>query len=313
MTTPLPVSVVIPAYNRGHTVARAVRSALEQEPNPPAEVIVVDDCSSDDTAAVARAAGATVLQLPVNQGEGGARNAGIAHSNHDWVALLDSDDEWLPWHLDTLWSRRAGHVLVAGSVITSAGRRVEGNPGRRVRHLRGPLDVVWPANPVFPSAALLHRPAFDAAGGFQSLPLCDDLDTWIRVLEHGVGAVSLQVSVIYHEHVGQLSTDRTGMRAAESAIYDSYRDRAWWSATTQRHLLTKDHWDRLRADTAGRPSSLLDSRVLWFIVPGRAWSLLALLTFRKRTRRRGARVGLDGRQLSALPFLKRIKSPRGER
>ena len=192
-------------------------------------------------------------------------------------------------------------------VVGSRATRVVG-----VRHLRGPLDVVWPANPVFPSAALLHRPAFDAAGGFQGLPLCDDLDTWIRVLEHGSGAVSLQVSVIYHEHVGQLSTDRSGMRAAESAVYDSYRDRPWWSATTQRRLLTKHHWDRFRADTAGRPSSLLDSRALWFIVPGRAWSLLALLSFRKRARRRGARVALDGKDPPALPLSNGINLPGSE-
>ena len=68
---PLPVSVVIPAFNRPDMVARAVRSALEQQPRPPAEVIVVDDGSSDDTAAAASAAGARVIRHEVNQGEGG--------------------------------------------------------------------------------------------------------------------------------------------------------------------------------------------------------------------------------------------------
>ena len=105
---PLPVSVVIPAFNRPEMVARAVRSALEQQPRRPAEVIVVDDASSDDTAAAASAAGARVIRHEVNQGEGAARNTAIRAARHDWVALLDSDDEFLPGT-----SRRCGRIATA--------------------------------------------------------------------------------------------------------------------------------------------------------------------------------------------------------
>ena len=59
MPEPLPVSVIIPAYNRAPMLEQAIHSAFAQRPRPPAEVIVVDDCSSDDTAEAARAAGAT--------------------------------------------------------------------------------------------------------------------------------------------------------------------------------------------------------------------------------------------------------------
>ena len=72
-TTPLPISVVIPAYNRPVMTARAVRSALAQVPRPPAEVIVVDDCSTDETGATAEAAGARVIRHEVNGGESVAR------------------------------------------------------------------------------------------------------------------------------------------------------------------------------------------------------------------------------------------------
>ena len=100
---PLPVTVIIPAYNRADTVAQAVASALAQHPAPPAEVLVVDDGSADDTAEVAERAGARVVRHAVNQRLGAARNTGLSHATQPWIALLDSDDEWLPHHLASLW------------------------------------------------------------------------------------------------------------------------------------------------------------------------------------------------------------------
>src|SRR4051812_34536133 len=108
---PLPVSVVIPAYRRPGMVERAVRSVLAQTRRP-AEVIVVDDASGDDTGARAAALGARVITPPHNRGRGASRNTGIADATQEWVALLDCDDEWLPDHLDTLWNARADHLLV---------------------------------------------------------------------------------------------------------------------------------------------------------------------------------------------------------
>src|ERR1700742_3869689 len=99
----LSVSVVIPAYNRPEMTARAVRSALARGPVAPAEVLVVDYCSSYATGEAARAAGARVIRHAVNRGEGGARNTAIREAREPWVALLDSDDEWLPGHLSALW------------------------------------------------------------------------------------------------------------------------------------------------------------------------------------------------------------------
>lgn len=104
MTAPS-VSAVIPAYNRQNTIARAIRSALEQSV-PPAEVIVVDDASSDDTV---RTVGKNfpsvrIIRRERNQGAQAARAAGIRAAAGEWIAFLDSDDWWLPrkleWQLD---------------------------------------------------------------------------------------------------------------------------------------------------------------------------------------------------------------------
>lgn len=89
------VSVVIPTYNRGHLIARALRSALA-ECNEGDEIIVVDDASTDNAAeVVARFPRVTYLKAE-HGGAGRARNLGIQFSKHPLVSFLDSDDEWLP-------------------------------------------------------------------------------------------------------------------------------------------------------------------------------------------------------------------------
>src|SRR4051794_15213893 len=82
---PLPVSVVIPAFNRQALIARAVASAFAQRPSPPAEVIVVDDGSTDGTAREAAHGGARVVRRERNGGAAAARNAGIGAAKQPWI------------------------------------------------------------------------------------------------------------------------------------------------------------------------------------------------------------------------------------
>ena len=88
------IAAVIPAHNRAAVVARALESVRSQR-RPPDEVIVVDDGSTDRTAAVVRRTNGpvTLIQLP-GSGVSAARNAGVAASSADFVAFLDSDDVW---------------------------------------------------------------------------------------------------------------------------------------------------------------------------------------------------------------------------
>ena len=112
------VSVVIPAYNSARFVAAAVAAAGAQT-YPVCEVIVVDDGSTDDTAAVARAAGATVISQR-NGGAGAARNAGIRAASGTWIALLDADDVWHRDKLERQWAaheRREDVGLIASDYV----------------------------------------------------------------------------------------------------------------------------------------------------------------------------------------------------
>lgn len=90
------ISVVIPAYNAGRRLARALDSVLAQTCRAD-EIIVVDDGSADNTAEVARGyTGRVQFIQQANAGASVARNTGITAATGDWIAFLDADDEWLP-------------------------------------------------------------------------------------------------------------------------------------------------------------------------------------------------------------------------
>lgn len=92
----LSISVIIPTYNRVKTIHRALDSVLKQH-YPVHEIIVIDDGSSDNTAQVIEEFFPSVFLIrQENRGVSAARNTGIQTASGEWIALLDSDDCWLP-------------------------------------------------------------------------------------------------------------------------------------------------------------------------------------------------------------------------
>ena len=107
------VSIIIPAFNAAHVISDAVGSAQAQSEEC-IEIIVVDDASTDGTAAVveglaARDARVRLLRMGCNGGPGAARNAGLDAAGGDWVALLDADDRYHPHRLRALLDAGAAH------------------------------------------------------------------------------------------------------------------------------------------------------------------------------------------------------------
>jgi len=280
------IAVIVPAHNRERMLRRALASVLVQRPAP-AEVIVVDDASSDGTAAVAEEMGARVVRHERNRGEGAARNTGIAAATQPWVALLDSDDEWLPGHLAALWTHREEHVLVATSSMRCpadpARDRLHGTAGRRPLVLRSPSEIVFPENPVPVSAVMLRRDIALAAGGYRPFTHCADFDLLLRCLEHGSGAVLPQVGAIYHVHDEQVSQQREEMKAAHTRIVRSYADRPWFRRAQLRRWQAAADWDLYRLEGGPR-------RALRALRPWRLPALARLWLWRYRLRRRTARV-----------------------
>lgn len=94
------LSIIVPTYNRSGTIVRCLESIFQQAgPAWDGEVIMVDDCSRDDTVALVQARFGERVRIvlhEVNQGVGPARNTGAKHARNDWLMFLDSDDELAP-------------------------------------------------------------------------------------------------------------------------------------------------------------------------------------------------------------------------
>ncbi len=100
------VSVIIPAFNVASCISTAIHSALSQTLRP-VEIIVVDDASTDDTASIVETIAiehhtVRLIKMSVNRGAAAARNVGLNNCSADWIAILDSDDRYLPHRLEYL-------------------------------------------------------------------------------------------------------------------------------------------------------------------------------------------------------------------
>ncbi len=225
---PATVSVVLPTWNRRELVARALTSVLAQS-RAPDEVIVVDDGSTDGTAEALRKdfPGVVVLSQE-NRGVSAARNRGIEEAKGEWVALLDSDDEWLPRKLETqlgALSASPGALLChTDEIRIRRGRRV--NPMAKHDKAGGLIfERCLALCAISPSSALLNRRLFDAVGLFdESLPACEDYDLWLRVTSrYPVVYVDEPLLVKTGGHSDQLSRrywgmDRFRIRAIEKIL-----------------------------------------------------------------------------------------------
>lgn len=286
---PVPVSVVIPAYNRADLVGRAIRSALSQRPSPPAEIIVVDDCSSDATGDEARKFGVTVIRHDVNRGEAGARNSGMEAAQHDWVAFLDSDDEWLPEHLATLWPRRNGHVAVSSTALYRSDERLRvlGHPKSQPVSLVSPAQLVFPSNPVPLSGVVADNRVLLSLGGFRPLKTGADLDMWIRALQAGTLLACPEPGYIYHLHDGQVSSDAELMRGDLLRLLESYRSEPWCSPALIGRVAVVNAWDTLQAALRGGDGARARRTARWILAsPVRLRALGELWIWRFRLRRR---------------------------
>jgi glycosyltransferase involved in cell wall biosynthesis len=207
------VSVVIPTWNRAQLVERAITSVLAQS-RPPEEVIVVDDGSTDNTADVVGRFSAVIYERIEQSGVSAARNHGIRRARGEWIAFLDSDDEWLPEKLavqmDALASSEPAllkhQVCHSDELWIRDGRRV--NPRRRHAKRGGWIfQHCLPLCAMSPSAIVVHRRIFDEIGLFdESLPACEDYDLWLRITaRYPVLFVDQPLIKKYGGHEDQLS------------------------------------------------------------------------------------------------------------
>ena len=210
------ISVVIPSHNRRHTLQRALQSVVEQR-SPVDEIILVDDGSNDGSAAmVARVFPTVKLIRQPKLGVSAARNRGIEAARHDWIALLDSDDSWLPTKIEKIRAAQCQQpdlVLFHSDEIWIR-RGVRVNPKHKHRKHGGWIfEQCLPLCAISPSAAVIKKSVLQELGMFdEDLPACEDYDLWLR-LSHRFPVCYLDETLIvkYGGHEDQLSRQHPAM------------------------------------------------------------------------------------------------------
>jgi glycosyltransferase involved in cell wall biosynthesis len=204
------VAVVIPTHNRSTLLPRAIDSVLSQT-HPVAEVIVVDDHSTDDTPQVVASYGAAVrgIRTPANVERGAARNIGARSAGTAYVSFLDSDDEWRPEKLEAqLDHLRAGHASVTGVEFVDQRGRVLGRkcPGDvAVKRLLLENQLLGAA-----SSLVLSRAVFGSVDGYPEERSVQGSEDWLFLVKLVSAGCHIDVApapLVCHRVHGDSSTE----------------------------------------------------------------------------------------------------------
>ena len=210
------VSVIIPSYNRADVLGRAIASVLSQS-WADFELIVVDDGSTDHTARVLAEFDDPRLtgMHQENKGVSAARNLGISASSGRYIALLDSDDYWLPEKLavQLAFMRESGmEISQTDEIWIRGGVRV--NPKNKHAKLAGWfLDRSLELCLISPSCVMFSRSLWAELGPFDvRLPACEDYSLWLRVgVRYPCGLIPDALTVKTGGHADQLSRKIIGL------------------------------------------------------------------------------------------------------
>jgi len=210
------VSVIIPVHNRVDFIPRVLDSVYQQS-RLPDEIIVVDDGSSDATQEMILKSYPDVNYVfQDNTGVSSARNRGIRLARGNWLAFLDSDDEWLPEKLEkqiaAIEKNRSIYIFHSDEVWIRNGKRIN----QQVKHKKQGGHIFQNCLPlcvISPSSVIIHRSIFDTVGLFDTtLPACEDYDMWLRICaRYEVQYLEEPLVVKHGGHADQLSLRYWGM------------------------------------------------------------------------------------------------------
>tara|TARA_B100000902_G_scaffold24358_1_gene29320 strand:- start:14483 stop:15310 length:828 start_codon:yes stop_codon:yes gene_type:complete len=210
------ISVVIPTFNRLSVLARALDSAINQTIKPH-EIIVIDDGSSDQTRNWIRNKFPEINYFyQKNMGVSTARNTGIDMAKGDWIAFLDSDDEWdkakLELQSKAIHNNKDIPLSHTNEIWIKNGVRI--NQKRGHQKFGGQIfNRCLKKCIISPSTVIIRKDIFNEIGLFDtSLPVCEDYDLWLRVTaRYPVLLLEKELTIKYGGHSDQLSNIDSGI------------------------------------------------------------------------------------------------------
>ena len=248
------ISVVIPTYNRRETIGRSIDSVLNQTLFP-SEIIVVDDGSTDGTCDYIQSNFPSIKLLhQPNKGVSAARNKGIRYADTNWIALLDSDDEWFPQKLEkqvmTLSQSPDIKFCHTEEIWIRNGVRV--NQMKKHQKYGGHifykcLDMCR----ISPSSVLFHQSILDDVGYFdKDLKVCEDYDLWLRITAK-FPVLYIDESLIkkYGGHEDQLSRVKDGIESHRIKVLEKLIMKKFTSG--QRNAMLKTLIEKLTIFSIG--------------------------------------------------------------
>lgn len=217
------VSIIIPDYNQAHFIRDAINSALRQTYRN-FEIIVIDDGSTDDSPTAIAEFGNRIRTIrQPNQGLSAARNTGIAASVGRYIALLDSDDAWLPDYLGIMVATlqanpQAGAAYSGWRYMDAQGRDLPQSSVRVVPPDEFRATLAF-GNFLVPSGVIVRRECFAVHGGFDTdLRAVEDRDMWLRISRTYAVVGVPQVLVRYRTHGENMTKDLVRMETARRAV-----------------------------------------------------------------------------------------------
>jgi glycosyltransferase involved in cell wall biosynthesis len=280
------VSVVIPTYNYGRFVVDAVNSVLAQTYRD-FEIIVVNDGSTDDTEERLKPLLHRIRYIRQdNQGLAAARNAGIRAAAGQWIAFLDSDDQWHPRKLEVQMTYLASHpdvaLLAADSLKDVSGGWPDIAEGADPPAERIGLDDIVIRSRFGPSCVVVRKDCFEKTGLFDSsLASAEDRDMWIRIA-CDFPTVILHVPLWwYRVHSSSMSYHtETMVRSERQVLQKTFAEHASLRRNWLTRLQSYSYFARSSAysyDTAGHSTKalaqILYSLALWPLPFARRHSL----------------------------------------